>query len=454
MASFAVKFLGCKVSHADAMLARRSLLAAGHTAVPESEADLHVINTCCITSEAEAKSRQSVRRSLRSAERVYVAGCAVNLDPRQFGGIDPRVSPFAGTAEEVAGAMGAAAPATPGEDSGLWPGPTAAACADTAHDVLARERAHGHEPTALPRERVDGREPATRTRGFVKVQDGCDCRCAYCIIPTVRGSARSRPASAVLDEVAERVAMGQPEMVMTGISVGDYADPERGLELGQLMVEVAGVPGVERVRLSSVEVIHVKDSLLDALISEPKVCPHLHVPMQSGDDAVLTAMGRHYSAAEYLDHLARLRAAAPHVNVTTDVIVGFPTEDEAAFQRTLDAVDAAGITRVHVFPYSPRPGTVAAGLGDRVPAAEKKRRSQVLRGRSELRSRLHRTTRLGRREQVLIDKVADTQCSGYTADYTRCYLASTTSGALRRGALVDVVCEELYADGISCSLPK
>ena len=172
------------------------------------------------------------------------------------------MTPFVGAADDVAGAIAAAT----------------GACADLEHDVLARQP-----------------EQATRTRGFVKVQDGCDCRCAYCIIPTVRGAARSRPATAVLDEVRRRVAQGQPEMVMTGISVGDYRDPEHGLELGELMVEVARVPGVERVRLSSVEVIHVKDSLLEALASEPKICPHLHVPMQSGDDGVLRAMGRHYT---------------------------------------------------------------------------------------------------------------------------------------------------------------
>ncbi len=424
MASFAVKFLGCKVSQADAMLARRALLAAGHTEAPEADADLHVINTCCITAEAEAKSRQSVRRSLRSAQQVFVGGCAVNLNSRQFADIDERVTPFAGTADDVAAAMA-------GHD-GL-------ACVDLDHDVLTRERARGA-----------GTQGA-RTRGFVKVQDGCDCHCAYCIIPTVRGSARSRPASAILAEVAERVGSGQPEMVMTGISVGDYRDPEQGLELGELMMAAARVPGVERVRLSSVEVIHVKDSLLRALATEPKVCPHLHVPMQSGDDDVLRAMGRHYTSGEYLEHLRRVRAAGERrggINVTTDVIVGFPTEDEAAFERTLDAVDAAGITRVHVFPYSPRPGTVAAGLGDRVDPAEKKRRSQVLRGRSELRSRLHRSARLGGPERVLIDKVADSQCSGYTTDYTRCYLPA---GSGRRGEVVDVSCDGLYADGIQCS---
>jgi threonylcarbamoyladenosine tRNA methylthiotransferase MtaB len=409
--TFAVKFLGCKVSQADAMLARERLLAAGHREVPEAVADLHVINTCCITNEAESKSRQSVRRSLKTASEVYVAGCAVNLNPQQFADIDGAVRPFVGTADDVAASM---------------------ACADTDSQVLALQPS----------------EHATRTRGFVKVQDGCDSSCAYCIIPTVRGAARSRPATAVLAEVRRRVQAGQPEMVMTGISVGDYRDPEDGLELGELMMAVARVEGVERVRLSSVEVIHVKDTLLQALATEPKVCPHLHVPMQSGDDRVLRAMGRHYTAAEYVQRVAAVREVAPRVNVTADVIVGFPTEDEEAFARTIEAIDAAGITRAHVFPYSPRPGTVASELGDRVSPEEKKRRSAALRGHCEVRSRHHRSAKLGEIETVLVDKVADSQCSGYTADYTRCYLPA---GAAGRGELVKVSCLELHADGIACA---
>src|SRR5688500_1022352 len=162
-----------------------------------------------------------------------------------------------------------------------------------------------------------------RTRGLVKVQNGCDCHCSYCIIPKVRGGARSRPASAVLDEVRRRVAQGQPEMVMTGISVGDYRDPEEGLELGRLMRAVAAVPSGERVRLSSWEALHVRASLLDALAEDERVCPRLHVPLQSGDDDVLASMGRHYRAAGYAEAIARLRARVPHVNVTTDVIVGY-----------------------------------------------------------------------------------------------------------------------------------
>jgi threonylcarbamoyladenosine tRNA methylthiotransferase MtaB len=435
---FAVKFLGCKVSHADAMLARRRLLEAGHEEVPEEEAELHVINTCCITSEAEAKSRQSVRRSLRAAREVYVGGCAVNLRAEQFAQIDAAVRTFTGTAEDVAQAMAG----------------TLGGCVDLEHEPLVGRALRGAGAAGVQRRprgdgarrpALEGRSAAARTRGFVKVQDGCDCHCAYCIIPTVRGSARSRAASAVLDEVRARVAQGQPEMVMTGISVGDYRDPEEGLELGELMVRTAQVDGVERVRLSSVEVIHVRDSLIEALREEPKVCPHLHVPMQSGDDGVLRAMGRHYTAEEYLAAIAALRGAVPQVNVTADVIVGFPNEDEAAFERTLELVREAGISKVHAFSYSPRPGTAAQELGDRVPAEEKKRRSRELRGLSEVCSRHHRVGKLNGTERVLVDKVAAAQCSGYTADYTRCYLPAGAAGV---GELVDVSIGELYADGL------
>jgi threonylcarbamoyladenosine tRNA methylthiotransferase MtaB len=238
-------------------------------------------------------------------------------------------------------------------------------------------------------------------------------------------------------------------MVMTGISVGDYLDPEGGLELGDLMRAVAGIDGVERVRLSSVEVIHVKDSLLDALAEDDRVCPHLHVPLQSGDDRVLASMGRNYDSAGYLNAIDRLRERVPHVNLTTDVIVGFPTEDPPAFERTLALVRSAGITKVHTFSFSPRPGTAADALGDPVPPDEKKRRSRELRGLSEALGRRHRAEKLGGVEEVLIDKRADARSSGYSRDYTRYYLPPDAGAA---GALAAARAEELHADGVVAEL--
>lgn len=413
MTTFAVKFLGCKVSQADAMLARSRLLAAGHEEVPEAEAELHVINTCCITNEAEAKSRQSTRRSARDGRRVIVTGCAANLNAAQFDEIAPEVTALIGTADDVAEEVAAAA------------GPS---CIDTEHEVAPVQ------PISQ-----------TRTRGFVKVQDGCDCHCSYCIIPKVRGAARSRPASAILREVRQRVAQGQPEMVMTGISVGGYRDPERHVELGDLMRAVAAVDGVERVRLSSVEVIHVRDSLVRALAEEPRICPHLHVPLQSGDDGVLASMGRSYDSAGYLRAIAHLRERVPAVNVTTDVIVGYPTEDEAAFERTLAVVREAGITKVHTFSFSARPGTEADRFGDPVAPEEKKCRGRELRGLSEVLGRHHRAAKLGAVEEVLVDKAREEQASGYSRDYTRYYLPAELGAP---GALVPLRACELYSDGL------
>jgi threonylcarbamoyladenosine tRNA methylthiotransferase MtaB len=423
--TFAVKFLGCKVSQADAMLARGKLLEAGHEEVAEHEAELHLVNTCCITREAEAKSRQAVRKSLRGKDgaerpmaerRVIVTGCAANLAPARFDEIAPQVTALVGTAEEAAAE--AAGVAGPG-------------CIDLDNEVALRQPISHN-----------------RTRGFLKVQDGCDCHCAYCIIPKVRGGARSRPASAILAEARMRVEQGQPELVLTGISVGDYKDTERELELGDLMRAVADVEGVERVRLSSVEVIHVKDSLLDALADDSRICPHLHVPMQSGDDRVLASMGRSYDSCGYLRAVERLRARVPEVNVTTDVIVGFPTEDERAFERTLEAVREAGITKVHTFSFSPRPGTEADRYGDPVPPEEKKRRSRELRGLSEVLGRHHRSAKLGATEEVLIDKCAEHQASGYSRDYTRYYLPDDTAQA---GRFLHARGEDLYSDGIAAS---
>jgi threonylcarbamoyladenosine tRNA methylthiotransferase MtaB len=202
------------------------------------------------------------------------------------------------------------------------------------------------------------------------------------------------------------------------------------------------------VRLSSVEVIHVKDSLVRAFAEEPRICSHLHVPLQSGDDAVLASMGRSYDAAGYLRAIERLRERVPGVNVTTDVIVGYPGEDDLAFERTLDVVREAGITKVHTFSFSARPGTEADRFGDPVPPEEKKRRSRESRGLSEVLGRHHRTAKLGAVEEVLVDKASADQASGYSRDYTRYYLAPSRG---RPGALVELRGVELYADGLVAS---
>jgi len=368
MASFSVGFLGCKVSYADAQAVRERLLGDGHVET-DGGGDVAVVNTCCVTHEAISKSRRAVSRAARTHERVYVTGCGANL-AGAFDGSPTNVTVISVRSEHV--------PAAVAGDVG------AIACV-----------------------RADARPE--RTRAFVKIQDGCSFSCAFCVIPLVRGGTRSRRAAAVLSEVERRVAQGHREIVLTGVNLGCFRDREAGFALPRLVREAGALPGVERLRLSSIEVNHLSAELIAAIRETPSVSRHLHVPLQSGDDEVLRAMRRRYSAAQYVAKLEPLG----DFNLTADVIVGFPAESEDAFARTLDVVERAAITRVHAFPYSPRPGTATAA-DDTVPAPVKKERSARLRALSDELSRRRWVSRLGTTDRVLVDRPG----RGYGDDYT------------------------------------
>ena len=369
MASFTVDFLGCKVSQTDAQEVREHLVAGGH-AERGGRTDVAVVNTCCVTHEAVRKSRQAARRAARRAERVYVTGCGANLEGEAFAGLPANVVVVRGRSERAA----------------AW----------VAGDV-----------GAIGCVRADVR--LERVRAFVKVQDGCSFGCAFFAIPQVRGVSRSRPAAAVLAEIRRRVAQGHREVVLTGINLGCYRDREAGLHLPELVRATGETPGLARLRLSSLEVNHLSDELLAAMRETPAVSPHLHVPLQSGDDRVLAAMRRRYSVATYL----RRTAKAEGFNLTTDVIVGFPGEGEAAFANTLRVVQEAGITKVHTFPYSPRPGTHTA-VQDTVPPGVKKERSARLRAASAEACRRRWEEKLGGEDVVLVDRPG----RGYGDDYS------------------------------------
>ena len=368
MATFSVRFLGCKVSYADAQAVRERLLGDGHDEVTGA-ADVAVVNTCCVTHEAVSKSRQAASRAARAHGRVYVTGCAANL-AGAFESVAPNVSVVARPSEAVPDAVAG-------------------------------------EVGAIGCIRADAR--LERTRAFVKIQDGCSFSCSFCVIPLVRGATRSRSARAVLTEIERRVAHGHREIVLTGVNLGCFRDRETGYTLPRLIRVAGSLPGVERLRLSSIEVNHLTNDLVSALRETPSASHHLHVPLQSGDDDLLRAMRRRYSSAQYVAKLAPLG----DFNLTADVIVGFPGEDEAAFGRTLDVVQQAGITRVHAFPYSPRPGTATA-VTDTVTVTEKKERSARLRALSDGLSRRRWASRIGSTDRVLVDRPG----RGYGDDYT------------------------------------
>jgi threonylcarbamoyladenosine tRNA methylthiotransferase MtaB len=391
MAGFSVDFLGCKVSHADSQAVRERLLADGHHE-QAGVADVAVVNTCCVTHEALRKSRHAASRAARTHARVYVTGCGANLSADAFAGLPGNVVVVAKRSEET--------PAFVAGDVG------AIAC------VQAETRLE-------------------RVRAFVKVQDGCSFSCNFCVIPLVRGASRSRRAAAVLTELRRRVQQGHREVVLTGINLGCYRDRQAGYDLPRLIREAGAIPGLARLRLSSIEVNHLTEPLAAALRETPTVSRHLHVPLQSGDDRVLRAMARRYDAGTYLRRIDLVR----DFNLTTDVIVGFPGEDERAFRGTLRMVEECGATKVHVFPYSPRPGTVTAGA-DPIPKQVKKERSARLRRLSHEACLRRWREKIGAEDVVLVDRPG----RGYGDDYSP-WLVDAPVGALVR-VRGRAVCEE------------
>jgi threonylcarbamoyladenosine tRNA methylthiotransferase MtaB len=369
MATFSVRFLGCKVSHSDAQALRERLVADGHEERAEG-AEIAVVNTCCVTHEAVSKSRQAASRAARTHDRVYVTGCSANLAGGAMAGLPENVVVVARPSEEVAEAV--------------------------ARDV-----------GAIGCVQADAR--LDRIRAFVKLQDGCSFSCNFCVIPLVRGPSRSRRAAAVLGEIEKRVRQGHREVVLTGINLGCFRDRGAGMNLARLVREAGSVPGLGRLRLSSIEINHVNDELVAALRDTTAAGRHLHVPLQSGDNRVLRAMGRRYTVETYLRRLAGLE----EFNLTADVIVGFPDEDDAAFERTLEVVREAGLTKVHVFPYSPRPGTATAAA-DTVPPQVKKERSARLRALSHEACLARWQSKVGRDDLVLVDRPG----RGYGDDYS------------------------------------
>jgi threonylcarbamoyladenosine tRNA methylthiotransferase MtaB len=274
-----------------------------------------------------------------------------------------------------------------------------------------------------------------RVRAFVKIQDGCSFSCAFCVIPLVRGGTRSRRAGAVLAEIRRRVAQGHPEVVLTGVNLGCFRDREAGYTLARLIREAGAIPGLRRLRLSSIEINHVVADLIAAMRETATVARHLHVPLQSGDDGVLRAMGRRYTVETYLRKLDPLG----DFNLTSDVIVGFPAEDDAAFARTLETVERARLTKVHVFPYSPRLGTATAAA-DTVPVAVKKERGAQLRTASHAACERHWRAKLGHDDLVLVDRPG----RGYGDDYSP-WLVEAPVGELVRVRAADVTGEGILA---------
>ncbi|MGH7326344.1 MAG: tRNA (N(6)-L-threonylcarbamoyladenosine(37)-C(2))-methylthiotransferase MtaB, partial [Candidatus Rokuibacteriota bacterium] len=339
--------LGCRLNQVDSQELQAALEARGFRAVPFDEpADVVVVNTCTVTARAEVSDRQAIHRAVRRhpGARVVVTGCWAQTDPdaaARLEGVDLVV----GNADK---------PRLPELLEGLLTGERHERGARCHVSNIGAVRTLPPAPLA----RVGG-----RSRAFVKIQDGCQHRCAFCIVPAARGPSRSRARAAVLDQVLGLVAAGHPEVTLTGVDLGHWGhDLVPRTTLATLLGEMIAVPGLRWVRLSSVLPAYFTPQLVEVVTGSPRIAPHLHVPLQSGSDRVLRRMRRPYTAAMYRRLVERLADAIPGLGLGTDVIVGFPGESDADFAHTRTLIDELPFTYLHVFAYSDRKGTEAARL--------------------------------------------------------------------------------------------
>lgn len=430
----AISNLGCKVNQAEMESAARLLRERGVAIVNGHErADLVLVNTCTVTSEADAKSRHAVRRARRTSPdgEIVVTGCAVQVGREALAAVDPAARLVDNRAKdallaelgELVGESGAEAGASQG---GLRrPLPTLS----------------GVEIEGI----ADGRASVERTRAFVKVQDGCSFFCTYCIIPAARGAERSHSPATVLDDVRRALRAGHREIVLTGINIGTYDGgwSERGfrgahrssaLTLAALVRRILDETAVERIRLSSIEPQHLDDELLRVWTDgAPRTLPHLHLPLQSGDDGVLHRMGRRYRSAEYAAIVERARQAIQGVAVHADAIVGFPTEDDDAWSRSTAFIRSLDLAGIHVFRYSARPGTAAVRMRGQVDEPTKKRRAAELLAVAAERRAGWAAGHVGAEAEVLFEtRLEDGRWVGHAADHT---LVAAPAPAGARGSL-------------------
>jgi len=412
MRTLAVHTLGCKINQFDSAAIAEAATGAGYRVVGAADrADVLVVNTCTVTHTADGQGRQLARRLRRKnpGATIVVTGCYAQVSPEEVARVDG-VDVVLGTLEK-----------------------------DALTEVLADREARGDadgpvvrvgsmaERRTLALPDVDGF--GDRTRAFLKVQDGCNARCAFCIIPAARGRSRSAPVEEVLDRVQAYERAGYPEIVLAGVHLGAYGrDLRPRSTLAGLLRALLAETEIPRIRVSSVEPTHATDELLDFLAAEPRICPHVHLPLQSGSDAVLRRMRRGYTTGRYLERVARVLDRQPHAALGLDVIAGFPGETDAEFAETLAFLEALPAAYFHVFPYSPREGTPAHAARDVwVHPAVVKERAAALRAVGEENRAAFHAAQVGRALRVVVERPIEDR-PGWVQGASRAYVPVALRG--------------------------
>ncbi|SFT81041.1 threonylcarbamoyladenosine tRNA methylthiotransferase MtaB [Selenomonas sp. GACV-9] len=425
MPKVALTTLGCKVNQFETETMEGLFKQKGYEIVPfEEKADFYVINTCSVTSLGDRKSRQIIRRAQRQNEQAIIAvcGCYSQVHPEEIKAIEG-VRVVLGTKERAQ----------------IVELVEQAAREDGIIDEV------GNIMEARDFEDIPLYDMPQRTRAFLKIEDGCQNFCSYCIIPYARGPVKSRHLDKIHAEAKKLVAAGFKEIVLTGIHLGAYGrDLTEEVTLADACREVLKVEGLKRLRLGSLESIELSPDLFELIRSDERFCAHLHLPLQAGSDSVLKDMNRHYDTAEFARLIEHVEREVPGVAVSTDIIVGFPGETEEQFQQGLAFVDKMNFSRMHVFPYSRRSGTPAAERKDQIPEPVKKERAQRMQKLAAHKTEMFHEMFLGKTMRVLFETNTDGITDGLTDNYIRVY----TEDEVVCGELYEVQLERLYRDGV------
>ena len=396
----AIETHGCKLNQADTSVLADEFARAGYRLVnPDHPSDVFVLNSCTVTHVADRKARHALRAARRRSPEgtIVAAGCYAERDPRSLAALE--------AVDLVVG----------NRDKG------------SLVRQVAEWRGESPVPCAVGEEHEAVSPRLLRTRASVKIQEGCDQVCAYCIVPRVRGRERSIPPERLVDDINRFAGRGYREVVLTGTQLGSYGFDLPGMDLDGLLALILRETDVERLRVSSLQPQEVTAAMLE-LWSDPRLCPHFHLPLQSGSDAVLKRMRRRYAAADYEDAVRRIRRAVPGAGVTADVIAGFPGETDYDFEQSYSLVERLELAALHVFPYSPRPGTSAAHFGPQVSPEVKRDRVRRLIDLSEGHGRRFRASLVGEVRPVLWEEGREseegTEWTGLTDNYVRVKAAS------------------------------
>ncbi len=363
--------LGCKVNQYETQLLKENFLHNGFLISTDENFDIGVLNSCCVTSKAEKECRNIVRRLLRENKEVWITGCWVKKEKEEIMREFPSVKVF--------------------EKEFLF------------HSYFEKKI-----------NKIS--EFSNHTRAFIKIEDGCENFCSYCIIPFVRGPVKSRLIREIVEEVKTLAENGYKEIVLTGIDLGSFGK-DTGENLTDLISEISKIEDVKRIRLSSIELFHIKDELIDFLAENEKFCSHFHIPLQSGSDKILELMKRKYKIAEYMEKIERIRKKIPHVTFTTDIMVGFPGEEDRDFSLTCKAVEDVGFLKIHIFPFSLRKGTLAENFKFCVEERIKKERFWILDKLGKEISKKVKEGFLGSIQEVLIENKVEDGWRGYSRNY-------------------------------------